>query len=123
MVGEDPLFVSVGWPCVLSSECERALKKIGKLESELENFEAVERGIERDCLDELVNLGYVRAVYLSEDSLRMGLGEDRYERTHLGRSYFRDRRRKWVWDNSGSLLALVGTIVGAIVGFIFGRAS
>ena len=71
----------------------------------------------------LLESGYVRLTFSTFESFESGLGEDRYERTHLGRSYFSDLRREWLWKNSGSLIALVGALAGSVLGFALGRIS
>ena len=108
---------------LLSYEAESALKAVRKLEHISENKLAVEASVDRECLSLLLKDGFVRLTFSTFESFESGLGEDRYERTQLGRSYFFDLRRDWLWKNSGSLIALVGTLAGIVLGFVLGRIS
>lgn len=108
---------------LLSHEVESALRAVRRFESAAENKTVVEESVDRECLSLLLDGGYIKLTFSTFESFESGLGEDRYERTRLGRSYFSDLRREWFWRNSSSLVALVGTLSGIVLGYMLGRIS
>ena len=108
---------------MLSHEVESALRAVRRFESVAENKTVVEESVDRECLSLLLDGGYIKLTFSTFESFESGLGEDRYERTQLGRSYFSDLRREWFWRNSSSLVALVGTLSGIVLGYMLGRIS
>lgn len=104
----------------LVPELEKALKSVEDLEPAVQNREDVEKVVSWEALHNLIDLGYVRARlydpsqqnypnYFHEDF-------DHYERTTLGRAYFRVRARSRVQFAIVYVLPAVLAFLGAILG-------
>lgn len=104
-------------------EYEQSLKKLEELEKTHSNFFLVEESIDAGCLKQLMGDRLVELVYSDKETELRGLPEDRYQRTYLGRSYFRDKRRKWLDANSGALIAAISSIASMLIGYAIGSAT
>lgn len=111
----------------LVPELEKALESIGELESTVQNREDVEKVVSWDALHDLMDLGYVRATlydptqenypnYFHEDY-------DHYERTTLGRAYFKIKARSRIQFAIIYVLPAVLAFLGAILGSYIAASS
>ena len=111
----------------LVPELERALRSIEGLESVVQNREDVERVVSREALRNLIDLGYARATlydptqqnypnYFHEDY-------DHYERTTLGRAYFKIKARSRIQFAIVYVLPAVLAFLGAILGSYIAASS
>lgn len=110
---------------MLSKEAEKALKYIAKAKKhDDDNHDKVVKHVASDCLDLLVRNKFVSEVW--DDPERANYDEEvcnGYKLTIHGRNYFSNKRRVWLRQNSGALIAAVSSIVSLLVGFALGRIS
>lgn len=104
-------------------EYEQALKKFEELERTQSNCFLVEETIDAGCLAQLMRDRAVEVTYSDPEVELRGMREDRYQRTYIGRSYFHDKRRRWLEANSGALIAAISSIASLLIGYAIGLAS
>lgn len=107
---------------VLNKEQERALRVIARYDGVESNAEAICGEVKHDCLDSLNSAGYVSWAYSEPEWMpSCGLDEDRVELTLAGRNYFGEKRRRWLDRNCGSLLGILGTLLGIVLGYLISK--
>ena len=111
----------------LVPELEKALKAIEDLEGTIQNREDVERVVSWEALHNLIDLGYVRECIYdpSQENYPNYFHEDydHYERTTLGRAYFKIKARSRIQFAIVYVLPAVLAFLGAILGSYIAASS